>query len=182
MWHSRPSSACPQNCTIKPIPFILGGAVLYICCLHYARQSPGIEHSTPAQRGVTHPLSRGDGHLYRCQNVDTIAPNVTMDILIGLYTISGHLAWTAVFSLQHLLTVHTMYSTIVQCHCSTQCHYGHLIGLYTIYWSFGLDCSILPAAPTYSAYNVQHHCAMSLQHLTVEYTVYSTLVQCHCST
>ena len=46
----------------------------------------------------------------------------------------------------------------------------HLMSLWTFnwpihhFWSFGLDCSILPAAPTYSTYNVQHHCAMSLQH------------------
>ena len=29
--------------------------------------------------------------------------------LIGLYTISGHLAWTAVFSLQHLLLIGLQY-------------------------------------------------------------------------
>ena len=104
-------------------------------------------------------------------------------LLIGLYTISGHLAWTAVFSLQHLLTVHTMYSTIVQCHCSTQCHYGHFNWPIHYFWSCGLDCSILPAAPNYSTYNVQHHDSMTpwlhdsmtLVLYTVSCTVHSLL-------
>ena len=47
------------------------------------------------------------------------APNVTMDMKLAYTPFTGHLAWTAVYYLQHLLTVHTMYSTIVQCHCST---------------------------------------------------------------
>ena len=52
--------------------------------------------------------------------------------LIGLYTISGHLAWTAVLPAAPNVT---MDMKLAQCHC------GH---------ETSLDCSILLAAPTYS--------------------------------
>ena len=79
----------------------------------------------------------------------------------GLYTIywSFGLAPSPVtlqyVYLQHLSTVHTVYSTIVQFHCT-------LPYVCNIFLCSTIHCNTICKTLIYSTYSVQHYCALSL--------------------